>query len=181
MIYFLKYYGKDFKIITVTGLLSLWAVSMTYVVLTTKQSTILLQMNGFDTRVINSSENPPVEIENFFHNFVNLFYSFNSDNYESHMNRAVPFVDLDVFRQREAQINAMYEKLQKQYTSQFASIQKLVKKSNNLYELEIGVRRSKGETESGGSYTLEMQVERQERSIENPYGLIITRLEENNG
>lgn len=180
--YFLwKYFSEELKTSLIIASLLCWALISSYMVFTQKSETLLIQMNGFDTRVIEESQRPLVEVENFFHNFVGLFYSYNSKNFETRMNRVVPMIEIEVMRQYQQKINSMYDKLQKDHTDQFSYIEKITRINDLDYELKIRVERRTRGQDYTSDYILRATVKRTKRTKENPYGLQVDRLEEVRG
>ncbi len=178
MIYLLKYFEKETRQLIIMGLLLTWALSSSIYALKKENQTLLLQMNGFDTRVIDQSEQPPIEIENFFHNFVGLFYSYNSQNYESHMNRAAPMLKLSVLKEFAPRLNKMFDRVIQTPVNQIAFIEKINKIQDFDYELVIKVERSEKGQETSNDYNIRLSVDRTDRTRENPYGIEIVKLEE---
>jgi hypothetical protein len=178
LIYFLKYFEKETKHLIITFLAIGWALVASFHSITKKDKTIVLQINGFDTRVVEESSRPPIEVENFFHNFVGLFYSYTTSNYEDHMNRASTLIKLSLLREYSPKINSMFDKIQLIATVQSSHIQKISKIGDLDYEIDLNVNRVEGDNERKNDYRLRMRVERVKRTTNNPYGLEVTNLEE---
>ena len=135
-------------------------------------------MNGFDTRVIDKNERPPIEIENFIHQFVGLFYSYTTSNYEKHMNRAAHLFEIGLLRNFSDKVNKMAHKVAQSPTVQNSYVQKIYKIKDYDYEIEMDVRRSVLGVEERNNYRVRLQIERIQRSVENPYGLRLVKLRE---
>lgn len=178
MIYFLTYFEKEFRQIIIMALLLVWASVATYHSIVKKDETLLFQMNGFDTRLIDASQHPPIEVENFFHNFVGLFYSYTSKNYEDHINRASHLVDINLLKKYSPKLNSMFDRVQKSKTNQVSFIQKISKIQDLEYEIHLNVQRFEGDFEKANNYRIRLKVEKVKRTIENPFGLIVRELEE---
>lgn len=178
MIYFLEYFEKEAKNLLLIAALALWAIFATYFALINKKETLLLMSDSYGTKLVNETENVPVEVENFFHNFVGLFYTYNTDNYEVHINRAVQLMQMSIVEDFNDRINQMYEKLKVVKTHQFSFIQSIKKIREGIYQITMNVERREGEHSWQKDYLLELGVSRSERTKENPYGLKITSLRE---
>ena len=180
MIYFLEYFEKEAKNLFLIIALTLWALFATYFALVNKKEILLLMSDSYGTKLISESENVPVEVENFFHNFVGLFYTYNTENYENHINRAVKLMKLSVVKEYNDRINKMYDKLQVVKTNQFSFIHNIKKTRENTYEILMNVERREGEQLWQKDHSLELVVLRSKRTKDNPYGLKVTKLRELN-
>lgn len=178
MIYFLRYFEKEVQVTIVITVLFLWAMTSSIYALTKSDETLLIQMNGFDTRIIEESERPPIEIENFLHYFVGLFYSYTSKNYEEHINRAAVLLSHDLVNEFSPKLNAMFDKVSSTPISQNSFIEKILKIKDMEYEIDLSVVRRENDNENSNNYKIRLKVDRVGRSKENPYGLKISNLKE---
>ena len=174
----LKYIEKDFKSFIFAMMMGFWALTATIQLLLKEDKVILLQMNGLDTRVVDKSELAPAEIENFLYNFVALFYSYGSKNYEEHMNRAANLIEMDLLKKVAPKINKMFDVVSSKPIVQTSFVERIFKIKDFDYEIDMRVQRHEDGSEKQSNYKIRMNLEKVERTLENPYGLIITRLEE---
>ena len=180
MIYFLEYFEKEAKNLFLIVALTLWALFATYFALVNKKEILLLMSDTYGTKLVDENQTVPVEIENFFHNFVGLFYTYNTGNYEGHINRAVKLMKMSVVEEYNDRINKMYDKLQVVKTNQFSFIQNIKKTRENTYEIIMNVERREGEHSWQKDHSLELVVKRSKRTKNNPYGLKVTAIRELN-
>jgi|GEM_PF-2140342 len=175
----LYYLGRDAKVYAVCTLLTIWCLTSTGMLMMRKEKIVLLQMNGFDTRIVGAAKNPPVEIENYIHNFVGLFYSYTSQNYEDHMNRAAPLFEVRHFKNRwRRKVNSMFDTVEATRTVQNSFVESIIRIDDLYYELALKVERKTGETENRDDYKVRIRLEKSDRTVDNPYGIKITSLEE---
>ena len=175
---YLRYLSREVRTSLLIALMAFWCITSTVFLLQKEDKVVLLQMNGLDTRVVEKTELPPVEIENFLYNFVGLFYSYSSENYEDHMNRAAPLFQLSLIKQYVPKINKMYDVISAQKIVQTSFIERIYKVEDFFYELDMNVQRTESSTEKQSNYKIRLKLKKSERTLENPYGLIVTKLEE---
>jgi len=181
MIHLWRYFRPEIKQLILIVVLISWALFASFVAVTKKSKTLVLELGQFETRVIGAEVRPPVEIENFLHNFSGLFYTYNPVNYKTHLNRVVPLIDLSVMGTYRERINNKFKRVKKEKISQVAFIQKITRIAPKQYELKLEVESRSEREEVTRSYTLRVEVVKIPRSKANPFGLRISSLEEQNG
>jgi len=174
----LQYINKELRLFLLLILLLSWALTASVFAIQKQDKIILLEMSQFETRVVDSDLRVAVEVENFLHHFVGLFYSYSSENYEEHMNRASVLIEIDLLRGFAPKLNKMFDRVLETPTRQWAFIKSIKRIEELFFEIDMGVFRQEQNQESNNDYKIKIRVDKVNRSLENPFGLKIIRLEE---
>lgn len=180
MALFLKFYEREIYRYLALSALFLWALFVSISLLVRKDHLVVIRVDEFGTTVL-TDENPDsvtVETENFINDFVSLFYNYTSTNFESHIDRSFIFIKDDVAERFVSRLNEMSEKVKLRETHQKAVASKILKIKEGLFEVDLFVTKTVGIDETSDKYKIRIELDRTQRSIQNPYGLIITGLEE---
>ncbi|MCC6817508.1 MAG: hypothetical protein IT245_01275 [Bacteroidia bacterium] len=141
---------------------------------------VVVKVDEYGTTVLTSSsgESLTIETENFINNFIHLFYNYSSENFDDHIDRSFAYLDTGIATKLADNLTKMSEKMKTQNITQQAFAHKIVKIKDDYFEVELTVKRMNGFDESGDTYKVYFELDRTNRTLENPYGLIISKLEE---
>jgi hypothetical protein len=174
----LQYLRKEVRIFLLIILLLSWAISASVFAIQKQDKIILLEMSPFETRVIDESLRPAVEVENFMHHFIGLFYSYTSENFEEHMNRASVYMEIDLLKKYAPSLNKMFDRVLEKPTKQWAFITSIKRIDELFFEIDMSVHRHEEDAEKMNDYKIKIRMDKIKRSLENPFGLRVIRLEE---
>lgn len=177
---FLRLHEREIIKYSIVGVLLFWALVVSIALLMKRDHLVVVKVDEYGTTVLTDSSPLVVslETENFLNNFVGLFYNYTSENFDSHIERSLEFLDASVADKFIPKLNSMSDKVKTRQTLQTATAAKIVKVKDGHYQIEMVVNRTTGNEESPDSYKLDVELERTHRSLENPYGMLITKLEE---
>lgn len=177
---FIKLHEKEIIKYSIVGVLAFWALTSTIALLMKRDHLVVVKIDEYGTTVLTEGNEKliSIETENFINNFVGLFYSYTSDNYDNHIERSLYFLDPSVADKFIPKLNSMSDKVKTNTVLQAATAAKIMKIKEGHFQVDLLVNRSSGNDESPDTYKLDIEMERTTRSIENPYGLLITKLEE---
>lgn len=177
---FFRLYDKEILRIFIYIILFLWGISVSLALVLKKDHLVVVKVDEYGTTVLtgNSSQSVTIETENFINNFIQIFYNYNSENFDDHIDKSFAFLDREQALKMVDKLNALSEKMKVATVHQQAFAQKLIKIKEGYFEVELKVTRATGMQEATDTYKVLFELNRTRRSIENPYGLLISSLEE---
>lgn len=180
MILWLQIYKKKLGLISLILILSLWAITSSLKILLTQDKVMVVHMTDRGAKVLSNMDSKRLdfEAENFLNYFVGHFYAFHSLNFESRIETSLQLMSIELAKIYVPKLNSMYEKTQAHRVEQFAYIKKIDRIKTGEYELLIAVNRRTGIEDMNTQYKLKVSIEETSRSIENPYGYLITEIKE---
>ena len=178
MIFWAKLFEKQILLFFIFFILTAWGLTASTYAILKKDRTLLIQMNGFETSVIDGETHIPAEIENYLNHFVGIFYSYTSVNFEKHIDQSMFFLTEDVALKFAPKLNEKFKKVAKTPTFQAAMVTSINRIKDLDYEIEINVVRRVNGEESEEKYRVRLSLIKAQRNLKNPYGLLIANLKE---
>ena len=180
MLLYLKLHQSKLFISALITVLFLWAMVVSIKLLTTESKTLLIKIDNFQTQILGEGElSPlPVEIENFINEFFGSFYSYNSFNYDAHIDRALVLMNRELALRFVPKLNAMSEKVKAQSINQSSYAVEISNLKNLEFEVKMRVLRKEDLRETEDDFLIKLKLERVPRTIKNPYGLELVELYE---
>ncbi|MGZ3769352.1 MAG: hypothetical protein ACXVCP_08490 [Bdellovibrio sp.] len=145
------------------------------------QDPILIAIDSNSTRVISRIDDPIFDTEavQFIKMFVSKLYNFTPKTFEENVGYASTFFSLSLWEQEEAKLQENQKTVEKDQISMTAAIQRISKNSDSEYTIDIKLREITRLNTQERNISLKIFVERTKRSKINPYGIEVTRYEEN--
>lgn len=180
MLIYLKLHQSRLFIISLLLVLLLWALTVSIKLITTENKTLLVRIDNFQTQIVSEgiSTPLPVEIENFINEFFGFFYSYNSFNYDTHIDRALQLMNRDCALKFVPKLNAMSEKAKAKSIWQSSYAVEIVNLKDLEFEVKMRVTRREDVSESEDDFIIKLKLERVQRTAQNPYGLEVVELYE---
>jgi hypothetical protein len=177
---FLKLYDKQILRYILFVSLMLWGATSSIALLLKKDHLVVVRVDDFGTTVLSeaNAETATIETENFLNNFIGLFYNYTVQNFDTHIDKSFEFLEPSVAESFIPKLNDMSERVKTRDIRQSAFAARITKIKEGHFEIELEVLRMNGLEESNDKYKLVVILERTGRSVENPYGLLITKLQE---
>lgn len=177
---FLKLYDKELHKYLLYTVLFLWALLASILILVRRDSLVVVKVDEFGTTVLTEGSDKlvTIETENFLNNFIAHFYNYTSENYDSHIEKSFDFLSRRVSEQYVTKLSDTSEKIKLKKTLQSAFARKITKIKDGVFEIDLMVDRRNDLEELSDEYKLRVEIGRDRRRLENPYGLLITSLEE---
>lgn len=145
------------------------------------QDPILIAIDSNSTRVISRIDDPIFDTEavQFAKMFVSKLYNFTPNSFEENVGYASTFFSVSLWEQEEAKIQENQKAIATDQISLEGTIQRIVKNSDSEYTIDIKTREITRLNTQDRSISLKIFLERTKRSKINPYGIEVTRYEEN--
>lgn len=177
---FLRMYDKELHKYLLYSALFLWAILASVLILVRRDSLVVVKVDDFGTTVLTEGSDKlvTVETENFINNFIAYFYNYTSDNYDTHIERSFAFLSRRVSEKYVSKLNSTSDKIKLKRTLQSAFARKITKIKDGIFEIDLVVDRKNDSEELTDEYKIRLELDRDRRSLENPYGLVINDLEE---
>jgi hypothetical protein len=177
---FLKLYDKELQKYLLYFALFFWAILASILILVRRDSLVVVKVDDFGTTVLTEGSDKlvTVETENFINNFIAYFYNYTSDNYDNHIEKSFDFLSRKVSEKYVSKLNSTSDKIKLKRTQQSAFARKITKIKDGIFEIDLVVDRRNESEELTDEYKIRIELDRDRRSLENPYGLVISDLEE---
>lgn len=177
-----------------------WAITATIAFLRQKPKTVLIGIDQNGTRVIESRMDPLFETEvvNFIRNFVQLYYSYESETFLKQVGEATEYFSENLWKRNEEQLSRQTESLKKESLSQITVLK-------TIEQLSVEKPKRGVNTDGGGSpmdllrgkyhvtgeinisarlrrwmkgLDVQLSLRRVPRTERNPWGFVIDELED---
>lgn len=177
---FIKLYDKEILRFLIYSILICWSLTVSLALLLKKDHLVVVRVDEFGTTVLteNRSETINVETENFLNNFIHLYYNYSSQNYDDHIDRSLQYLETNLALSLSDKLSKTSDRVKTHNLYQEAIPLKILKIKEGSYEVYLNITRSEIGNKSQDQYRLIFELSRASRSIENPYGLRIEKIEE---
>lgn len=177
---FFQLYDKELHKYLLYFALFFWAILASILILVRRDSLVVVKVDDFGTTVLTEGSDKliTVETENFINNFIAYFYSYTSENYDMHIEKSFNFLSRKVAEKYVSKLSENSDKVKQKRTFQSAFARKITKIKEGVFEIDLVVDRRNDFEELSDVYKIKIELDRDRRSVENPYGFVINNLEE---
>ena len=176
---YVKIFKKDIFFFVVIFLLLAWAISSTIFGLQKKSQIVVIEKNEFGTQIIGQSDSfRDQEIQTFIRRFLILYYSFDEKSFDRNMDLATNLMNDSLFKAIKSEIHSKLDIFKKEAVLQTAEVLSISKVSENKFEAEIKVIENKKADELSQNFKIEIEIDRSELSLQNPFGYEIISINE---
>lgn len=174
-----KVFKKDVFLFTVIILLFGWAMSSTVFGLQKKSHIVVIEKNEFGSQIIGKNDDfRDQEIQIFLRRFLILYYSFDEKSFSKNMDLATNLMNDSLFKAIRSEIASKLENFKKEALLQTAEVLTISKISENKFEAEIKIIENKKSEEFSQNFKIELDLDKSELSLQNPYGYEIISIQE---
>lgn len=145
------------------------------------QNPILIAIDANSTRVISRIDDPIFDTEavRFAKMFVSKLYNFKPQTFEENVGFASSFFSISLWEQEESKMLEHMKNVAKEQISMTGVIQRIVKNSDSEYTIDAKIQEITRLNTQDRNLSLKIFIQRIERTKTNPYGIEVTRYEEN--
>lgn len=181
MLIYLKLHQSKVLLVLLGITLFFWALVVSIKLISTKNQTVLIRVDDFQTQVINeeSVENIPIQLENFIGHFIGYFYSYTSHNFDKHIDKAIQIMDQQLARSFVQKLNAMSEKTKTKSIFQSAYPLQITQLKEFDFEIKMRVYHIENDIETEDDFLIRLKIKKIQRTLENPFGLEVVEINEN--
>ena len=160
------------------GVLLLWSIVATVLVVTRKDKTILIGIDDAGTRVITDSSDRLLksELKNFLQEFLNSYYQYDDKTFLENISKATEMMSEDLWDRNKAHLIEVSENLKKVPLTQNLEIESIDLIDDGKIEVELILKIKARLNEQPVKLKVILEYKSKERSEKNPYQYELTEI-----
>ncbi|MFZ3229921.1 MAG: hypothetical protein WA160_06940 [Pseudobdellovibrio sp.] len=176
---FLTYYKKEVYIALIWFFLCSWALTATVGFLRKKDQIIFVKIKSDSVDIVRDlSEQDEFLLEKIFiKRFSQFHYTYDSNNFEDNLKSSSNYMKDDLWKSIGDKIRKQKDFMGGKIIAQTAVIEKIVKKDWK-YEINLNLVAQKNTDTFMRKFKIILELQKVERTINNPFGLVVTSLNE---
>ena len=156
-----------------------WASFATYQYIELKKNPLIMNVATAETHANDGQSLDQIERVSFIRQFVERYVSFDYDNFWQGQTALSFLMAPELREKRLNEINRVKDKIRKNTIVQKGKILSVQKTSAQNYQIIAGVELSENKTLDHLNASIEMGLDAAPRSLENPWGLIVSKFKTN--
>ncbi len=167
------------KILLVSSL-SLWALTSTFIALTSKNEVLLIGIDQNGTRLITSQEDPlfKTELVGFLRHYFSLSYEFTPKNFTHQVGSATSLLSESLWKKEASNIKKLKTLVESSGLSQSLQIKQLNQVSREKFQALLNIHQKTRLKTQDFQMKVSLGLQKIPRTKNNPWGMEITQLVE---